>query len=228
MHEAAIQRDQPSPQRHLAWDGCYNARDLGGLPTVDGSQTRWQAIIRSDLVSRLSSQGLQALLAYGVRTIIDLRAPHEVLTQPSAFSTPTSDSDAPTYLNLPIEHYYPHVSALISKAESRAEVYCIILDHYCDAVVAIMRAIVNAQEGGVVIHCHSGTDRTGIVAALLLSLAGVPRDAIAADYAESHLRLWPLDRQRIAAAGGEVAVDFWLKPTATAEMMQSMLGHLET
>ena len=149
-----MKRTEPGKQRHLAWDGCYNARDLGGLPTVDGSETRWQVVIRSDLLSRLTEQGQRALLDYGVRTIIDLRAPQEAQAEPSAFTTATTDLRMPTYLNLPIEKYYPHVSALISKAETRAEVYCIILDHYPDAVVVIMQAIANAQPGGVVIHCH--------------------------------------------------------------------------
>src|SRR5262249_37071735 len=156
---------QPQTQRLLAWDGCYNARDLGGLPTLDGSQTRWRAVIRSDLLNRLSGAGVQAMLDYGVRTIIDLRGFQDAQTEPSVFAAPLTNDYRPTYLNLPLEHYYPHVSALISKAESRAEVYCIILDHYAAAVVTIMRAIATAQPGGVVVHCHAGKDRTGIVAA---------------------------------------------------------------
>jgi protein-tyrosine phosphatase len=227
MKEAAMKRTEPRKERHLAWDACYNARDLGGLPTVDRGETQWQAVIRSDILSRLTNQGQQALLDYGVRTIIDLRAPQETQKEPSVFTVPPTDLRAPIYLNLPLEKYYPYVSALISKAETRAEVYCIILDHYPDAVAAIMQAIANAQPGGVVIHCHAGKDRTGIVAALLLSLAGVRADAIAEDYAESQRRLWPLYEQYVAEAGGEVAVNFWLKPTATSEMMHTMLVHLE-
>jgi hypothetical protein len=64
------------------------------------------------------------------------------------------------YLNLPIEKYYPHVGALIKRAKTRGEVYCIVLDHYPDAVVEIMRAMVKAQPGGIVIHCYAGKDRT--------------------------------------------------------------------
>ncbi|MBK8051016.1 MAG: tyrosine-protein phosphatase [Anaerolineales bacterium] len=40
--------------RHLAWEGCLNARDLGGIPTGDGSATQWQFVIRADCVGRLS------------------------------------------------------------------------------------------------------------------------------------------------------------------------------
>ncbi|MCI0397869.1 MAG: tyrosine-protein phosphatase [Chloroflexi bacterium] len=220
---------KPRPeQRHLAWEGCYNARDLGGLPTVNGGETRWQAVIRSDLLGRLTAQGRQALLDYGVRTIIDLRGPQEVQEQPSAFTVPTNNLHAPTYVNLPLEKYHPPVSALINKAASRAEVYCIILDHYPDATAEVMRAIAGAPPGGVVIHCHSGTDRTGIVAALLLSLAGVPVATIAADYAESQVRLRHFYEKIAAEAGDEAKLGFWARPTATAEMMHTMLAHVNT
>src|SRR5262245_14015257 len=123
----ALSFNAPRTYRHLAWAKCYNTRDLGGLPTVDGSETRWQAIIRSDILNRLSSEGQQALLDYGIRTIVDLRGPQEVQTEPSIFAAPTPNLRTPTYLNLPIERYNPNVSALISKAASSAEVYCLIL-----------------------------------------------------------------------------------------------------
>ena len=219
--------NQQSP-RQLAWEACYNARDLGGLPTIDGGQTRWQAVIRTDLLNRLTALGQRALLDYGVRTIIDLRGPKEVADQPSPFTLATGITKQLTYLNLPLEKYYPHVSALISRAANRAEVYCIMLDHYPELVATVMQAIANARPGGVVLHCHSGKDRTGTVAALLLSLAGVSPETIAADYAESQERLWPLYEKLVAEAGGEDKADFWLKPTATAEMMHTTLSHLDT
>ena len=209
--------------RHLAWPDCYNARDLGGLPTVDGQETRWQSVIRSDIVNRLTKKGQQALIAYGVRTIIDLRSPQEVAKEPSVFAT----GEVLTYLNLPLEKYYPHVGALISQAETRGEVYCIILDHYPDAVVAVMRAIIEAKPGGIVIHCHAGKDRTGIVAALLLRLVNVPIGKVTADYAESQHRLWSLYEKLVVEAGGEDKVGFWSKPTVTKAMMYKMLAHLE-
>lgn len=209
-------------QRQLVWDGCDNVRDLGGLPSAAGSATRWHTLIRADLLNKLSDAGRQAMLNYGVRTIIDLRAAHEAQAEPSVFATPPAYVSMLAYLNLPIEYYYPHVSALISKAASRADVYCIILDQYPDAVAAIMRAIASAQPGGVVIHCHAGNDRTGIVTALLLRLAGVPADAIAEDYAASQLRPAPRDEHPESAA----ADDFWRRPTVTVTTMHTLLTHL--
>jgi protein-tyrosine phosphatase len=168
----------------------------------------------------------EALAEYGVRTVIDLRSPDQVAEEPSAFAVTPQTAAEPAYFVLPVEAYYPHVSALISQAQSRAEVYCITLDQYPENMAAILRAIINAEPGGVVIHCHAGKDRTGVIVALLLALAGVPDEQIAADYAESQVRLWPLYEQMVAAAGGEDKVGFWTKPTATAEMMLTTLAHL--
>lgn len=214
------------PSRHLAWQQCYNARDLGGLPTCDGKETRWKAVIRSDILNRLTDEGWRALHDYGVKTVIDLRSPQEVAKEPVVIIK--GHGSHLDYLHLPIEKYYPHVGALIKQAKSRGEVYCIILDHYPDAVVAIMRAMVHAQPGGIVIHCHAGKDRTGIVAALLLSLVSVPAALISADYAESQERLWPLYEKSQAEATEKEEGNFWTKPTATEEMMDMMLEHVET
>ena len=219
--------NQQLRRRHLCWPACYNTRDLGGLPTVHGGQTRWQAVVRSDILGRLTLQGQQALLDYGVRTIIDLRGPHELQKEASAFTSPNGKTNEPVYLNVPLSKYHPHVTELINQAATQTEIYCIVLDYYPDAVAEVMRAIVNAQPGGVVIHCHGGKDRTGIVVALLLSLVGVPAETIAADYAESQKRLWPLYEQWVAEAGGEDKVGFWLKPTTTPDMMLTMLAHIE-
>jgi protein-tyrosine phosphatase len=77
-----IAKDQ-LPNRHLTWQHCYNTRDLGGLPTRDGKETRWQAVIRSDILNRLTDEGLRALLDCGVKTVIDLRSPQEAAKEPS-------------------------------------------------------------------------------------------------------------------------------------------------
>lgn len=232
--------------RTLTWPACYNVRDLGGLPTVDGGVTRWRSIIRSDIPARLTATGQQALLEYGVRTILDLREPAQVAQEPSIFMTPGSNPANPTYLNLPMETREPAVGALIRAANDRAEVYQIILDHYPLQIAAILRAIGTVDAGGILIHCHAGKDRTGIIVALLLALAGVPDAVIAEDYAESQTCLWPLYdklmeevrnnsdntgqwlKAMVTEANGDLRkISEWIKPTATVEMMHRLLAHLQ-
>ncbi|HET8788748.1 MAG TPA: tyrosine-protein phosphatase, partial [Actinomycetes bacterium] len=43
--------------RLLAWEGCLNARDLGGYATADGRETRWGAVVRSDSPAALTAAG---------------------------------------------------------------------------------------------------------------------------------------------------------------------------
>ncbi len=79
------QQDRQS--RHLPWDACYNARELGGYPTESGAQIRMQALIRSDSLYHLTPGGQTALRDYGVRTIIDLRSPHELEREANPFAS---------------------------------------------------------------------------------------------------------------------------------------------
>ena len=88
--------DPLKPERHLDWEGCFNVRDLGGLPAADGRRTRPGAIIRADLLGRLTSKGRRQMLAYGVRTIIDLRSPRDLAgAPPVAFLTRHAFQRAP-------------------------------------------------------------------------------------------------------------------------------------
>ena len=89
-----------APVRRLTWEGCLNARDLGGYPTSDGRETRWRAIVRSDDPSPLTEAGRTDLLEYGVRSIVDLRMPEEVSAYPNPFAQPGDHGVAYTNLSL--------------------------------------------------------------------------------------------------------------------------------
>ncbi|HEY8293675.1 MAG TPA: tyrosine-protein phosphatase [Thermomicrobiales bacterium] len=173
-------------KRFLRWDTCYNARDLGGHATDDGGTTRWGALIRSDSVGRLNAQGRAALEAYGVRTIIDLRVPVEVRDEPSPFTEHTTI----TTHCLPLDPNDRTISkAVIAHKETGLSATAAMNAAYLSTnqaqIAAILRAVADAPEGGIVIHCHAGRDRTGLIIALLLGVAGVSAAAISADYALS-------------------------------------------
>jgi hypothetical protein len=68
--------------RELAWEGCLNVRDLGGLPTEDGGETRYGRVVRADSVRQLTDAGWQAVADYGVRTVVDLRGDYELRDDP--------------------------------------------------------------------------------------------------------------------------------------------------
>lgn len=162
-------------QRWLEWPELLNARDLGGLPTTEGL-TLPRRIVRSDDLGRLNAAGQQALIEYGIETIIDLRRPAELREAPPPLA------DHPGYLNVP---FLDEAIAADREFETVAETYIWLLDRMAHRVAAIMQAIASAPEGGVLVHCYAGKDRTGLIVALLLALAGVSRDEIVTDYALS-------------------------------------------
>ena len=71
-------------ERHLAWEGCANVRDLGGHPTEDGGVTAFGAVVRADSVRRLSEAGWEQLVDYGIERIVDLRFRDELEADPPA------------------------------------------------------------------------------------------------------------------------------------------------
>ena len=171
-------------ERILAWDGCNNVRDLGGLSTCDGHKTRWRAIVRSDSPGRLTEAGWAALYAYGIRTIITLRT-HGMVEDELNITPPYADI---AVVQAAIEDFTDteFVQQWVATDFWGTPLY------YKDALrrwperhTAVISAIAQAQPGGVVFHCIRGHDRTGIIALLLLALAGVTPDDIIADYALS-------------------------------------------
>jgi protein-tyrosine phosphatase len=167
--------------RILTWDGCQNVRDLGGLRTSTGSTTRWGAVVRSDHPARLTADGWSALYAHGIRTIISLRTHGLFEYVPDKASRPADI----TTIEVAIEDF---TDACFLKQWAETGLWSTPL-YYSDALkrwperhIAAIRAIAQAQPGGVLFHCIRGHDRTGIIALLLLALAGVSPEDILADY----------------------------------------------
>lgn len=212
-------------ERILDWEGCDNVRDLGGLPLIGGGATRTGRLVRADVLGRLTPLGKQQLLDYGIRTIIDLRSPQEIAELPSALFD--GHDQAPNYVPVGWQPNDPGASARFKKAQTRAELYIIANDYFATRNGWIMRAISQAQPGGVVFHCHSGKDRTGIAAALLLSLAGVEREAIAADYALTQRMLWPRYQRWVEEQGGVEEIDRWSIPDTEPQTMLETLADLD-
>lgn len=215
--------------RDLSWDGLLNARDLGGHPTDGGEETRWGSIVRADSVRQLSDEGWKAVVDYGVRTIVDLRSEVELAADPPA-DLPVDAVHVSFFDDRPdVFEEVDRVSArAASHAEATREVYLIFLEHFRANVAAAIRAVARAPEGGVVVHCHGGKDRTGLVTAFLLRLAGVPIPEIAADYALSEQRLRTRHEEWFAGAADEAELARLHRIAATPESsMVEVLEELE-
>jgi protein-tyrosine phosphatase len=166
--------------RALDWDGCENVRDLGGLPLEQGGETRSGVLVRSDNVRKLTDAGWASLADHGVTRIVDLRLPEEL------------DNDPPRELDLDVVHvslvggvdpaFHERIDEYEDDAGYWTWVYTWILENRRENIARVIAAIAEA-DGIVVVHCHAGKDRTGVVVAVALRAAGVPIDEIVADYA---------------------------------------------
>ncbi len=210
--------------RRLEWEGSLNARDLGGYRAADGRETRWRAVVRSDGLHALTEVGQAALAAYGVRSIVDLRMPAELDAAPNPFAVPGEHGIAYTNVS-----FIDPAASPPETATTLAEDYISMLDRFSTRVGDALTAIARAPEGGVLVHCAAGKDRTGLVCALLLDLVGVDRETIGADYALSGELLKPRQEEWLlngpgARAEREKTLE-WGEPRA--EVMPEVLDRVE-
>lgn len=222
-------QSQPRP-RALSWDGCLNVRDLGGHSTEDGGVTRFGRVVRADSIRRLSDDGWRALLDYGIRTVVDLRYQAEL------------DQDPPRDLDLDVVHLSlfgepdaERWAALDTLGRATNDdagftrvIYLEVLEDHRANVARAVAAVGHAAPGGVVVHCHAGKDRTGLVTALLLRLAGVSVSEVALDYSLSERNLAAVNEDWIAAGSDEAERAFRRRVASTpAEAMRGILEELE-
>lgn len=157
--------------RRIPLGKMNNLRDLGGYPAGDGV-TVWERFLRGDNPTGLSEQDIQWLRERDITTIVDLRSGEELARQPDQLR----GQPGFLYHHCPLVgiEKLPNLEADIGRAYFEA----------MDRLTCVGRAmrILAAAPGGVLFHCTAGKDRTGILAMLLLSLAGVAREDILADY----------------------------------------------
>jgi hypothetical protein len=211
--------------RHLDWEGCFNVRDLGGLTAAGGHVTRPGALVRADCLAGLTATGWRALEAHGVRTVVDLRNDDEIgadaAERPAGVETVRVALDG-------VEDTQFWAQWASGPQFGTPLYYGPFLERAPERAARAVAAIARARPGGVVFHCVGGRDRTGLVALLVLALAGVPAPDVAADYALSAQRL----RARYAALGlddQEPALAAFLaeRDTSACDVLVALLAGLD-
>ena len=164
--------------RTIPLPGAVNLRDFGGYATRDGRRVRHGLLFRSGLLSRLEPQGRRGFLELDVRLICDLRRHEEHNEYPTPFP-----ADAPQRLEIPID---PGNAVDMRAQRARGT---LSLQQRIDFMVAINRdlardhaqdyarmfeALLALDEGGFLVHCSAGKDRTGFACALIHHALGVP------------------------------------------------------
>ena len=147
-----------------------------------GAVTRSRVLIRSDHLGLLNASGREGLHAYGVATVLDLRSDGEIARAPSPFA----GGVGATYLHRALIDDKNMNN--IGDSKDMLDRYLFILDNRPEAFGEVFTTLAYAQ-GTVLFHCFAGKDRTGLIAAMLLALAGVSPEHIAADYGETDVQL---------------------------------------
>lgn len=158
--------------RRILLSHTLNTRDLGGYPIDRRRATSYQKFLRSDVPHIASKEDIELLSVAQITTIIDLRNDIEVQKKPCAFKEIDS-----------MEYHHCRMHGDGRLPESPAAVphsYLEMIDEQT-SVLKILQAMTNAK-GSVLFHCSAGKDRTGVISALLLLLAGVQKPDIIADY----------------------------------------------
>lgn len=218
------------PVRRVGLDGPANFRDLGGY-RAGAHRLRRGRVFRSDSLSRMTEADVRHVVdELGVVTVVDLRAGHEVESYGHGplgsegvlvHHLPIADETRPERIERPPDAPDPSTLTL-------DRIYLLMLDRYADRFVRVLRTLADDANHPIVFHCAAGKDRTGLVAALLLSLLGVDDETVAADYALTSEHIDELvDRHRAQAdaTGGTVEVDDAFL-TAEALVMRTVLAEM--
>ncbi|MDL2288367.1 tyrosine-protein phosphatase [Oscillospiraceae bacterium OttesenSCG-928-F05] len=201
-----------NPYRRLPLKSVFNVRDLGGYPTEDGGVTRYGVFFRTANPDAISKEDIDVLKSYRVTTSIDFRDPEEASRAEKAFGGQFD------WHNVPVFDPRTVVESTEFFGTTLDALYITIVDTRSETLLKALK-IIAAAEGSVMYNCFAGKDRTGIVSAALLSIAGVDTLDILADYMVSGTYLKtlfahiPENHQHMCASGPEI--------------MQGLLEHVE-
>ncbi len=181
----------------MSWidlEGAVNVRDVGGLPTVDGRTTRPGVLLRADNLQDLTPSDVQRLTGeLGVRTVLDLRTGREVEEEgPGPLRATDVVHHHVSLIPEPpgepaeqeIDRAVPHRADRAGATPTDMTGYYVgYLEDAPANLGRALRLLADPGTGTALVHCAAGKDRTGVVVAFALAVAGVPYEEIVADYA---------------------------------------------
>ena len=172
-------------ERHYPFEGCFNFRDIGGYLNQDGKRIKKGLYFRAGRQDRMSDKDLSQLSDLKISTQIDLRRPDEVLEQGKG---PLETMGA-KYINIAVipEGGSDQLSRLVGDTGISGKRYLGYLEFGPTSWLRLFGILASEDNLPVVLHCTAGKDRTGVSTAFLLSILGVSRDVIEADYLLTNL-----------------------------------------
>ena len=180
-------------QRVLKIDGSLNFRDLGGYRTDSGQTVKWRTVYRSAQLDRLTTKGIKDLATLDIKTVVDLRFSDESGKYPTiAAAVPNAEmlswhneqvSNSGDTSELMIRSWRDSLATNDPKQVREAMRINYPQKLYTHGAI-YRKMLLRLIDGGspLVFHCAAGKDRTGVAAALILSLLGVNNQQIIEDY----------------------------------------------
>ena len=182
---------------------AYNVRDLGVYINSRGKKLIRNQLFRADGLHSLTGEDQKKLKEAGITAVIDLRSNQEVELLPCVFCN-EEDMD---YHRVPLLDRVSSNGLQGGFPDSMADLYVELLENSKDEISKVLRIIAGYPDRAVVFNCTAGKDRTGVIAMLLLELAGVEEKWIIADYAVSEENIRPLfekQKEQLSRAGIEM------------------------
>lgn len=191
--------------------GAPNARDLGGIETMDGRRIKPNRLIRSGMLARLTDEDVEYLKSAGLKTIVDFRTSAERVQKPDRVidgaeyivcpmledktegitrdKPESEDEEAQRTLKM-ARRLMEHDPDGVRQMRSLYPIL-VTLDHSLEHYRRFFEILLKHEDGALLYHCTMGKDRVGTATALLLTALGVPREGIVADYMITRERCAP-------------------------------------
>lgn len=163
-------------RQNIDFEGIVNCRDLGGIPLPDGREVRRGVFLRSETPQTMTPADVtRAVEDLGVTRVLDIRG-KKMRGHDNGGSGPLGEDGRWVLID-----FFAQAGGIDAIDESPDGFMSSLLDLGGPALATCLEHIVDA-EGAVFLHCHTGKDRTGFVAAMILALLGADDDAIRDDY----------------------------------------------
>lgn len=207
-------------ERMINLEKMYNTRDLGGYETQDSCYTKTHRFVRAASPALMTQADQEKLYDYGVRIEVDLRGNFEREKAPSKLEE---------YKD--IEYFNVDLLAGIDvdvipkdmrEFKSMADLYIMMLDYCKPKIKEVFTIFLEHLETTILFNCSAGKDRTGVIAALLLDLAGCHDYDIVKDYMESFENIQPMYEMLLSGVGEDQENFLASKP----QYMMLFLDHL--
>jgi len=217
-------------ERVLPFAGGSNFRDLGGYKAAGGRPVVWGQLYRSGVMAHLTDADFAHMNGLGIATVCDLRSTDErsrdLVRWPAGIEPKVLATDYALDMGAIAKVFSSAEPTAESTRSAMATFYRDTPFTYAGQYARMMRELVDGR-APLAFNCSAGKDRTGVAAALLLTLLGVDRETVMADYLLSNLHYRPKAPSKEAAPDPTTAMFARLPREAVDALMGVHRSYLE-